>query len=32
MGLLENYLREFQDIRSSGAAVPETSYYAPLAG
>ncbi len=28
---LENYLRALRDIRSSGAAVPETSYYGPLA-
>ena len=27
---LENYLRELRDIRSSGAGVPETSYYAAL--
>ena len=31
MGLLEDYLRELRDIRSSGAGVPETSYYTPLA-
>lgn len=29
--ILETYLRELRDIRSTGAAVPETSYYAPLA-
>lgn len=28
---LERYLRELRDIRSSGAAVKETSYYGPLA-
>jgi len=28
---LETYLRELRDIRASGAGVPETSYYAPLA-
>ena len=28
---LEPYLRELRDIRSSGAAVKETSYYGPLA-
>lgn len=28
---LETYLRELRDIRSSGAAVRETSYYGPLA-
>jgi hypothetical protein len=28
---LETYLRELREIRSSGAAVKETSYYAPLA-
>ena len=31
MGILEEYLRELRDIRSSGAGVPETSYYTPLA-
>ena len=31
MSLLEEYLRELRDIRSSGAGVPETSYYTPLA-
>ena len=31
MNPLETYLRELRDIRSSGAAVPETSYYTPLA-
>ena len=28
---LETYLRELRDIRSSGSAVKETSYYGPLA-
>ena len=28
---LETYLSELRDIRSSGAAVKETSYYGPLA-
>jgi hypothetical protein len=28
---LENYLRELRDIRRSGSAVPETSYYSALA-
>ncbi|MBI3303490.1 MAG: hypothetical protein HYZ72_15610, partial [Deltaproteobacteria bacterium] len=28
---LEIYLRELRDVRSSGAAVKETSYYGPLA-
>jgi hypothetical protein len=28
---LETYLRELGEIRSTGAAVPETSYYGPLA-
>jgi len=28
---LENYLKELYEIRSTGAAVPETSYYGPLA-
>jgi hypothetical protein len=28
---LEDYLRELRDIRRSGSAVPETSYYPPLA-
>ena len=28
---VETYLRELRDIRSSGAAVKETSYYGPLA-
>jgi len=28
---LETYLRELRDIRSTGAAVKETSYYSPLA-
>jgi hypothetical protein len=28
---LETYLKEFHEIRSTGAAVPETSYYGPLA-
>ena len=31
MSILEEYLREIRDIHSSGAGVPETSYYAPLA-
>ena len=31
MSILEEYLRELRDIRSSGAGVPETSYYTPLA-
>ena len=31
MSALEEYLRELRDIRSSGAGVPETSYYTPLA-
>jgi hypothetical protein len=31
MNPFETYLRELRDIRSSGAAVPETSYYGPLA-
>jgi Type ISP C-terminal specificity domain/N-6 DNA Methylase len=31
MNPLESYIRELRDIRSSGAAVPETSYYTPLA-
>jgi hypothetical protein len=30
-GLLETYLRELREIRSSGAAVKETSFYGPLA-
>ena len=30
MNPLENYLRELRDIRSSGAGVKESSYYAPL--
>ncbi|MFB3892985.1 MAG: type ISP restriction/modification enzyme [Phycisphaerae bacterium] len=30
MNPLETYLRELRDIHSSGAAVPETSYYGPL--
>ena len=30
MGLLEDYFRELRDIHSSGAGVPETSYYTPL--
>ena len=30
-GLLEDYVRELRDIRSSGAGVSETSYYPPLA-
>src|SRR5579863_5576554 len=28
---LEDYLRELRDIRRTGSAVPETSYYAALA-
>jgi hypothetical protein len=28
---LATYLRELRDIRSSGANVPETSFYGPLA-
>ena len=28
---LETYLRDLRDIRSTGAAVKETSYYPPLA-
>lgn len=28
---LEDYLRELRDIRRSGSAVPETSYYPALA-
>jgi hypothetical protein len=28
---LESYLRDLHDIRSTGAAVKETSYYPPLA-
>ena len=31
MDPLEQYIRELRDIRSSGAAVPETSYYPALA-
>ena len=31
MNPLETYLTELRDIRSSGAAVKETSYYGPLA-
>ena len=31
MSALEEYLRQLRDIRSSGAGVPETSYYTPLA-
>jgi len=31
MNPLETYIRELYDIRSSGAATPETSYYSPLA-
>jgi hypothetical protein len=31
MNPLETYLRELRDIHATGAAVPETSYYAPLA-
>ena len=32
MNPLETYLKELQEIRSTGASVPETSYYPPLAG
>jgi hypothetical protein len=31
MNPLETYLKELSEIRSSGAAVKETSYYGPLA-
>ena len=31
MNPLETYLKELTEIRSSGAAVKETSYYGPLA-
>jgi hypothetical protein len=31
MNPLETYIRELYDIRSTGAATPETSYYGPLA-
>ena len=31
MNPLATYLRELRDIRSSGANVPETSFYGPLA-
>ena len=31
MNPLAAYLRELRDIRSSGAHVPETSFYSPLA-
>jgi hypothetical protein len=31
MGLLETYFQELRDIRSSGAEMPEISYYTPLA-
>jgi len=31
MNPLETYIRELYDIRSSGAATPESSYYSPLA-
>jgi hypothetical protein len=31
MHALETYLRDLSDIRSTGAAVKETSYYPPLA-
>ena len=31
MKLVETYLRELSDIRRSGTAVPETSYYGTLA-
>lgn len=32
MNLLEKYLRELQDIRSTGSAAKETSYYPALVG
>lgn len=31
MSPIEQYLQELRDIRATGAAVKETSYYAPLA-
>jgi hypothetical protein len=31
MHALETYLRDLRDIRATGAAVKETSYYPPLA-
>jgi hypothetical protein len=31
MNPLETYIRELYEIRSTGAATPETSYYGPLA-
>jgi len=31
LNTLATYLRELRDIRSSGANVPETSFYGPLA-
>lgn len=31
MNPLKTYLKELNEIRSTGAAVPETSYYVPLA-
>jgi len=31
MNLLESYIRELREIRSSGSAVKETSYYPALA-
>lgn len=31
MNPLETYLRELREIRSTGAAVRETSYYSPTA-
>ncbi len=31
MNPLETYLKELSEIRSSGAAVKETSYYGPMA-
>lgn len=31
MNPLETYLKELSEIRTSGAATPETSYYGPLA-
>jgi hypothetical protein len=31
VSVLEAYLKDLRDIRSSGAGVPETSYYTPLA-
>jgi hypothetical protein len=31
MNPVETYIRELREVRSSGAATPEPSYYAPLA-